>query len=145
MRVRVPRIDLSTARRLGTEVFGFEVDIVNNGNTATTAQMTDTLPLSATYRSGSGYQQISGVWHAITPTILNTRTIVWDLGTLPVGHNSLLHYEVDVAAGATGPLDNCGTLAANAPDDTPWDNTACVAATPLSAGAHVQIDQARNW
>ncbi|MFN8595734.1 MAG: PKD domain-containing protein [Anaerolineae bacterium] len=145
VRVRVPRVDLSTQRRLGTEVFGFEVDIANNGNTAVAAQMTDTLPLSATYRSGSGYWRVAGVWQPITPTVINSRTIVWNFGTLPVGHYSPLHYEVDIAPGATGPLENCGTLAANTPDDTPWNNTACVDATPLSTGAHLQIDQAHTW
>lgn len=145
VRVRVPRVDLSTQRRLGTEVFGFEVDLANNGNTATAAQMTDTLPLSATYRSGSGYRLISGAWQPITPTVIDARTIVWNFGTLPVGHNSLLHYEVDIAPGAAGPLENCGTLTATVPDDTPWNNTACVEATPLSAGAHLQIDQEHTW
>ncbi len=52
--VRVPRIDLSTQRRVSWDTFGFEVDIVNAGNIAVPALMTDTLPLSTTYRSGSG-------------------------------------------------------------------------------------------
>lgn len=143
-RVRVPRIDLNLQRRLSWGVFGFETDVANNGNTAVPALLTDTLPVSATFRSGSGQLQ-AATRTVITPTVIDTRTIVWNLGTLPVGYNAQLHYEVDVAPGASGPLENCGTLAADEPDDTPWNNTACAAATPLSAGAHVQIDQTHNW
>ena len=142
--VRVPRIDLSTQRRLSWGVFGIEVDINNAGNTAAPTLLTDTLPLSATFRSGSGSLQ-TATNTPITPTQINARTLVWNLGTLPVGYYAQLHYEMDVAAGATGPLENCGTIGANAPDDTPWDNTACVEATALSAGEHLQIAKQHEW
>jgi uncharacterized repeat protein (TIGR01451 family) len=143
--VFVPRIDLSTQRRLSYGAFGIEADINNVGNTAVPALLTDTLPLSATFRSGSGRLQTPTTNMPITPTVIGLRTLVWNLGTLPVAYSAQLHYEMDVAAGAVGPLENCGTIGSNVPDDAPWNNTACVEAAALSAGAHLQIAKQHEW
>jgi len=148
MHVRVARVDLNTHRRVSWGAFGFEVDLANNGNTAVPALLTDTLPLSTTYRSGSGELT---VWAGInprtfiTPTVIDAHTIVWNLGTLPVGFNAQLHYNLDVAPGASGPLENCGTIDANVPDDTPWDNTACATTSSLSGGPILYVAQQHEW
>ncbi len=146
--VRVTRVDLSTHRRVSWGTFGFEVDLANSGNTAVPALLTDTLPLSATYRSGSGELTVWGGINSrtfVTPTVIDAHTIVWNLGTLPVGFNGQLHYNLDVAPGASGPLENCGTIAANVPDDTPWDNMACATTSFLSPGPILYVAQQHEW
>ncbi len=145
-RVRVPRIDLNTQRRVSWDTFGFEVDIANAGNTAVPALLTDTLPLSTTYRSGSGQLNATSSM-PITPTVIDSRTIVWNLGTLPVGYNAQLHYalDVDLAVAPATPLTLCGTIAPNVPDDTPWDNTACATTSAVSPGPHLWVAQQHEW
>jgi uncharacterized repeat protein (TIGR01451 family) len=112
----------------GSAAYNLRYD--NNGNSAVHAWLTDTLPTGTSF---------SGAWHEgepLTPTITGTGYVAWDLGVVDVADGDGIDIELSINSGVTpgSVITNCASVGITQTEDTPWDNTSCLAATVYSAG-----------
>jgi uncharacterized repeat protein (TIGR01451 family) len=152
-RTSSPRTDLRVRKNLnnGQLVPGgwinYHIHYRNQGNQAVHAWVTDTLPAGTTYQPGSAQQMNGGP--KFPPLLIDGSTIVWDLGTIEVNAGFGLDFSIDVSNAITPGtiLTNCATIDPEgaAPDDTPWDNTACDAETINDHGPNLRVIKSGSW
>jgi uncharacterized repeat protein (TIGR01451 family) len=133
-------MDLDKSFNWGVLVPGGEIDYgiayENRGNHAVHAWLTDTLPAGTSYQEGSAGTGGWGWWEPFEPMTVTSEYLVWDLGEVEVSERVDLNFRLDVSQ-AVAPntiLDNCAEVGIKEAEDTPGDNTECVATTVYTAG-----------
>jgi uncharacterized repeat protein (TIGR01451 family) len=109
---------------------GYNIRYDNRGNTAVRAWLTDTLP------SGTSFSGASHEGEPFTPTVTGAGYVAWDLGLVGVADGDNIDIELAINSSVTPStiINNCASVGITQTEDTPWDNTSCVATTVYSAG-----------
>ena len=151
IRTSPPRYDLNLNKNTNSGVLvpggwiNYHISYNNQGNSPVHAWVTDTLPTGTTYQPNSAREQNGGP--PFPPALIDGQTVVWDLGTIGVGQGYGFDFSIDIN-GALMPgtvLTNCATIGLPAPDDTPWDNTGCVAETINDHGPNLRVIKRSVW
>jgi uncharacterized repeat protein (TIGR01451 family) len=102
----------------------------NQGNSAVHAWLTDTLP------AGTSFSEASHEGEPFTPTVTGAGYVAWDLGMVDVADGDGIDIELSIDSGVTPGtvITNCAAVGITQTEDSPWDNTSCLAATVYSAG-----------
>jgi uncharacterized repeat protein (TIGR01451 family) len=146
-----PRYDLEVDKSINSNVLApggwiqYHLWYANRSNQTVHAFLTDTLPVSVTYRPDSATREGGG--EPVPPQSVTAQTVVWDLGTLDVGEMSGIDFFVDVDSAVTPNtvLTNCATVAAPNPEDTPWNNGECYIETIFDHGPNLRIRKTADW
>ena len=116
---------LSKGQMVAGRYITYTIVVDNSGNSAATnVRLTDTLPLSLTYRSwGSQTYWPPYALNAFTPTV-NGNTIVWNIGSVPKGSSGYFYVGalVDSNLPAGVALTNTADISLDQPDSNPSDN-----------------------
>lgn len=125
----------------------FSINYENQGNIATHAWLTDTLPEGTSYQPGSAGYWAPGGPVAMEPVTITGDSIVWDLGSVPVNEYMDFWFSADIDAGvAPGTTTtNCITIGGRFVDVAPENNTACATGTIFPAGANLAVSKAHEW
>ncbi|HDQ72733.1 MAG TPA: hypothetical protein ENN19_11660, partial [Chloroflexi bacterium] len=118
----------------------------NQGNVAVHTWLTDTLPLSTTYRPGSARWCDSSGCTSFEPVTITEEYIVWDLGIVGVGQGQDFSFDVDIDLQApSGSITNCATVGSAYPESTPEDNVACVVDAIYPPGLNLRVTKGHEW
>jgi len=106
--------------------------------------LTDTLPTSTTYQSGSAWRNEG--W-SFPPDVVTGNTIAWHSGDLAVSDGFGLDFSVDIDADVTPGtvLTNCITVDGDEQENDPNNNTYCVTQQVFDHGPNLRVTKEHWW
>jgi uncharacterized repeat protein (TIGR01451 family) len=108
----------------------YQIYYGNQGNSPVHAWLTDTFSADTSF--GEAWYE----GELFTPTVTGTGYVAWDLGVVGVAAGGdldiVLSINSSVISGTV--ITNCATVGIPQTEDTPWNNTSCVAMPVYSAG-----------
>ncbi len=149
-RISNPRADLNLGKYFNNGVltpgneYGYKLDYWNSGNILVSGRLTDTLPAGTAYVEGSAYDYNG---QPIDPVLVMDDVIVWDVGEIGVSWGFGLTYRLLILE-STAPgtaLLNCATIAPDAEEDTPYNNTACDEQQVYEHGPNLRVSKYHEW
>ena len=124
---------------------GYYIHYGNNGNMATQAWLTDTLPAGTTFITSTRWTGTGE--EAVPPAYVGGGIVVWDLGVLEPGERSDLNLRLVISL--TVELDtvitNCATIDAGVFEENPYDNSECVTDTVRASGTNLRVVKSAQW